>query len=471
MPFLDRLSRWAAEKQHEPAVVCGRERLSWSELHGAAAALARSGEPTGVLREPNSVGFAVRWAAGVAGERECAVLDPAWPDDLADTVERRLAERWGAPAHRRPAPEALRDGEPASSFLVGLTSGTTSVPKAFSRSRASWVRSFEASAAAFRLDPADRVLAPGPLSASLNLYTLSECLWAGATFHTLARFDVGDAHAEVSLRGITRLVLVPTMLRVLAERGITGDVDASGITAVVCSGQKLDRRTLEAVRRWAPRAVVWEYYGASELSFVAASRHDPGPAAAAAEVGTGVGRAFEGVEAAILDDRGAPVSDGQTGNICVRSPLVCDGYVWGDDGQAFTRLGDWFTVRDQGFLDAGELHVLGRSQDMINTGGHNVYPHEVEAALAMLPGVAEVVVAGVPDDVRGQRVVAGIVPAHAGLCQLQLRAGLEGRLAPAKRPLEYLQLDALPVTERGKLSRTEFSRWALEGDSRARRLA
>ncbi|BCT76159.1 long-chain-fatty-acid--CoA ligase [Sinomonas cyclohexanicum] len=469
MPFLDRLSRWAAEKPHEPAVVCGRERLSWRQLHDKAADLASSGEPTAVLRQRNGVDFAVRWAAGVAGERECAVLDPTWPDELVAEVEGRLEERWGAAPGRRLDPASLADGSAESSFLVGLTSGTTSVPKAFSRSRRSWLRSFEVSTAAFRLSQDDQVLAPGPLSASLNLYTLSECLWAGATFHTLPAFDVGDAHAEITGRGITRLVLVPTMLRVLAERGLTGDVDASGVTAVVCSGQKLDRRTLEAVRRWAPRAVVWEYYGASELSFVAASSHEPG--AQPAQVGTGVGRAFEGVELAILDDDGAPVAGGETGNICVRSDLVSDGYVWGDDGQAFTRLGGMCTVRDQGFLDGEELHVLGRTQDMINTGGHNVYPHEVEAALAMLPGVAEVVVAGVPDDVRGQRVVAGIVPSHAGLCQAQVRAALEGHLTPAKRPLQYLRLDTLPVTERGKLSRTEFQRWVLEGDRRAAPLA
>jgi acyl-CoA synthetase (AMP-forming)/AMP-acid ligase II len=107
---------------------------------------------------------------------------------------------------------------------------------------------------------------------------------------------------------------------------------------------------------------------------------------------------------------------------------------------------------------------------MINTGGANVYPHEVEAALAMLPGVAEVVVAGVPDDVRGQRIVAGIVPSHAGLGQLALRAGLEGSLPPVKRPLAYLELAELPTTERGKLSRAEFQRWILEGDARARPL-
>lgn len=465
MPFLDRLRRWAAEKPHDPAVVCGRDRLSWSELHAAAEALARSGEPTRVLRQGNGVDFAVRWAAGVAGERECAVLDPLWPEALADDVVARLARR---AAGRADGPAELADGDPASSFLVGLTSGTTSLPKGFSRTRESWRRSFEASVECFGLSPDDRVLAPGPLSASLNLYTLSECLFAGATFHTLAHFDVGDAHVEITRRGITRLVLVPTMLRVLAERGLAGEVDASGISAIVCAGQKLDRRTLGAVRRWAPQAAVWEYYGASELSFVAASRHAPG--GEDAEVGTGVGRAFPGVELAILDDAGAPVPDGTVGNICVRSPLVSSGYVWGDDGEAFTELCGWATVRDQGFLDAGTLHVLGRRADMINTGGANVYPHEVEAALAMLDGVAEVVVAGVPDDVRGQRIVAGIVPSHAGLGQLAVRAGLEGSLAPVKRPLQYLQLDTLPTTERGKLSRAEFQRWILEGDSRARPL-
>lgn len=466
MPFLNRLSAWAAEKPHEPAVVCGTSHASWSELAAEAGRLAASGEDVRVLQERNGVAFAARWAAGVAGERECAVLDPLWPAELSSEVRELLARRWsGADV----APSVLSDGDPSASFLVGLTSGTTSMPKAFSRTRESWRRSFEASTALFGLTGADRVLAPGPLSASLNLYTLSECLYAGASFHTLAHFDVADAHAEIRQRGITRLVLVPTMLRVIAERGLAGDVDASGITAIVCSGQKLDRRTLEAARRWAPHAVVWEYYGASELSFVAATAHRPGEAPTA--VGTAVGRPFPGVDLAVLDDDGAPVPDGQTGHISVRSPLVSQGYVWGDDGEAFTRLGEWCTVRDQGFLEDGELHVLGRTQDMINTGGHNVYPHEVEAALAMLPGVAEVVVAGIPDDLRGQRVVAGVVPSHAGLCQLQLRAGLEGRLPPAKRPTQYVELAELPVTERGKLSRTDFQRWVLEGDPHARALA
>ena len=89
MPFLDRLTRWAAERPRELAGACGDERLSWGDLRAAAAALAASGEPTGILRQANGTDFAVRWAAGVAEERVCAVLDPSWPEDLTAQVRER----------------------------------------------------------------------------------------------------------------------------------------------------------------------------------------------------------------------------------------------------------------------------------------------------------------------------------------------------------------------------------------------
>ncbi|WP_424346338.1 class I adenylate-forming enzyme family protein [Kocuria sp. CH-021] len=469
MPFLDRLNRWADERPDEPAVVCGTERLSWSELRAQASALAASGEATVVLRQGNGTDFAVRWAAGVAEERECAVLDPSWPEEVAAPVQERCADR--LPEHSASA--RLRDGDPASAFLIGLTSGTTALPKGFRRSRASWQRSFAASAEHFGLAPQDRVLAPGPLSASLNLYALSECLHAGATFVTLPRFDVAAARAAISGHGVTRLVLVPTMLRVLAERGPAGGADASGVSTIVCAGQKLDPGTLAAARRWAPRAMIWEYYGAAELGFVAARCHPAGEAVpeAASDAGTAVGTAFPGVELAVLDDDGAPLPEGTAGTVAVRSELVCDGYLWGDDGRAFGRLGGMATVRDRGVLRDGRLHVLGRAAEMINSGGHNVYPHEVEEALAVVPGVAGVVVVGLPDGARGQRIVAGILPTrHGGPDRLRLRAGLEGRLAPAKRPQQYLELQELPLTAAGKLSRSLLRDWILEGDPRARPL-
>lgn len=471
MPFLNRLQQWADDRPDDTAVVVAGRHLSWAALRDAATERIADPGAVTVLAEANSVDFAVSFAAAVAGERQCAVLDPAWPGQLQADIAARLHTTAATPAEPEPAePEApeLRDGSPESPFLIGLTSGTTSVPKAFTRSRRSWQLSFDASIEFFGLTQQDKTLAPGPLAASLNLYALSECLYAGSEFHTLESFDVGDVHAAIAHDGITRLVLVPTMLRLLSERGLAGCVDASGVTSIICAGSKLDARTLEAARRWAPRATIFEYYGASELSFVSGAGLRSGAPLDAG--GTGIGRPFPGVDVRILDDDGVQVPAGTDGNICVRSGMVSNGYLWGDDGEALRCFDGWYTVGDQGYLMDGELHILGRRSDMIITAGKNVYPHEVELALASVPGVAAAVASGMPDDVRGQRVIAGVVPSHGGITATQLKAGLEDVLPRDKRPLQYFALTELPVTDRGKVSRQRLLDWIECGDTRIRRL-
>jgi acyl-CoA synthetase (AMP-forming)/AMP-acid ligase II len=186
--------------------------------------------------------------------------------------------------------------------------------------------------------------------------------------------------------------------------------------------------------------------------------------------GTGIGRPFPGVDVRILNDSGEPVPDGAAGNISVRSGMVSNGYLWGDDGQALRSFGGWFTVGDQGYLEAGELHILGRRADMILTAGKNVYPHEVELALAAVPGVAAAMAAGMPDDLRGQRVVAAIVPSAGAVTATQLKAGLETILARDKWPLQYYAVTELPTTDRGKVSRNVLLDWINAGDSRIRTL-
>lgn len=467
MPFLNRIQRWAAERPHDTAVVIAGRRLDWEQFRDQAVALVADTKSVTALCEPNSAGFAVKFAAAVAGGRQCAVLDPAWPPALQDDIVHRIyaSARSAAVA----TDDALADGPEDTPFLIGLTSGTTSVPKAFTRSRRSWRESFEASIEFFGLRQDDVTLAPGPLAASLNLYALAECLYAGSEFQTLEAFDVGDVHAAITHDRVTRLVLVPTMLRMLSERGLTGCVDASGVRTIICAGSKLDARTLEAARRWAPNATIFEYYGASELSFVSGAGLPAGRTPLLG--GTGIGRPFPGVEVRIMDDAGSPLGDGETGNICVRSAMVSDGYLWGDDGQALRAFDNgWFTVGDRGYLDGGELHILGRRSDMILTAGRNVYPHEVELALSAVPGVAAAVAAGMPDDLRGQRVVAGVVPSHGGVTATQLRAGLEEILSKDKRPLQFYALAELPVTDRGKVSRSLFLEWINTRDSRVRSL-
>ncbi|MGO4857867.1 class I adenylate-forming enzyme family protein [Arthrobacter sp. 2MCAF14] len=469
MPFLDKLQLWADERPDDTAVVVDGKRLNWADLRDAATLRQGETAATTVLAEPNSLDFVVAYTAAVAGERRCAVLDPLWPQAMIDEVTQRIGEAGPATGLLSGIGDELADGRPDTTFLIGLTSGTTSVPKAFTRSRRSWQISFDASIEFFGLTPEDRTLAPGPLAASLNLYALSECLYAGAAFHTMETFDVGDVHAAISYDGVTRLVLVPTMLRLLSERGLAGGVDASGVRSIICAGSKLDARTLEAARRWAPNAAIFEYYGASELSFVSGTRLAAGEPLDVG--GTGIGGPFPGVELKILDDDGAERPEGADGNICVRSGMVSNGYLWGDDGQALRCFDGWYTVGDQGYVDSGVLHILGRRSDMIITSGRNVYPHEVELALASVPGVSAALAAGMLDEVRGQKVVAGIVPAYGSVTATQVKTGLDGLLARDKRPQRYFTLSELPVTDRGKVSRRMLLDWIENNDPRAKPLA
>jgi long-chain acyl-CoA synthetase len=186
--------------------------------------------------------------------------------------------------------------------------------------------------------------------------------------------------------------------------------------------------------------------------------------------GTAIGKPFPGVEVQILDDHGSALPEGTPGNISVKSPMVCQGYLWGDDGKALRCLNGRYTVGDQGYLLGADLHILGRSSDMINTAGKNVYPHEVELALSSIPGVETAVAIGMPDDLRGHRVIAGIVPSYVGLTATVLSAGLEALLTKDKRPLHYYSLTELPLTDRGKINRRGLLEWIKNNDSRLARL-
>jgi long-chain acyl-CoA synthetase len=471
VPFLDQLQHWARLQPHATAVEVGPDRLSFAELRDAAASLVQPGMLHSSVCLPNGTDFAVRFAAGVAGERRCAVLDPAWPEEQRAAVERRLrqaAAPWTG-AGAAPLGSELRDGPAESVFLHGFTSGTSSLPKAFTRSRQSWQRSFDHGTTFFGLTRHDRTLAPGPLSSSLTLYALAESLHAGAAFFSLERFSAGAAVACITERRITRIVAVPTALRLIGARALADGSDGTCLTSIISAGAALDAETRALVRRWAPHATLFEYYGAAELSFVTASALRPGeePPSSA----TAVGRVLPGVELQIRGGLGRELPGGDPGTIYVRSPLVSEGYAWGDDGEGFRREGDWCTVGDLGFLGPDAvLHHLGRRADMIVTSGQNVYPQEVEALLQSLPGVDAAVVTGIPDPVRGTRVVAAVIGSpetDAG----RLRSAGASLLAGPKRPRAYFALSELPVTAAGKISRRLLRRWIEEGDQRVRLLA
>ncbi|MBC7443649.1 MAG: AMP-binding protein, partial [Ramlibacter sp.] len=468
MPFLDRLQHWAAVQPDATAVTVGADTLTYAELWAAASARLAATPHLSSVCLPNGTEFAVRFAAGVAGDRSCAVLDPGWPAAQRTDAARRLAAIAAGGADQTGLGTELRDGPPDRDFLYGFTSGTTSLPKAFTRSRRSWQLSFEHGAGFFGLTRHDRVLAPGPLSASLTLYALAESLHVGAAFVTLPRFDAGLAGVVLAGQGITRIVAAPTLLGLIGARALAAGTDGSGLTAVVSAGAKLDPGTVAVLRGWAPNATLYEYYGAAELSFVTASVLCPGEAVPASA--TAVGRALPGVDLRIRCADGRDAPPGAPGTIEVRSPLIATGYAWGDDGHAFRRDGEWCTVGDLGSLGAdGVLHHLGRRADMIVTSGQNVYPQAVEAALRSVPGVETAVVTGLPDPVRGTRVVAAVIVTPE-TDAASLRSAAASLLAGPARPRAYYALPEAPVTGAGKLSRRRLREWIEDGDPRVRPL-
>jgi long-chain acyl-CoA synthetase len=192
--------------------------------------------------------------------------------------------------------------------------------------------------------------------------------------------------------------------------------------------------------------VLWEFYGSTEGQFTVCS-----PDAWEAHPGT-VGQARSGRSLSVDDD----------GIIWCRPPDFARFAYWGDQVKTSAAWRDGaFTVGDLGRLDAdGFLYLDGRRDDLIISGGVNVYPAEVEAVLAEMDGVSEVAVFGLADERWGQRVCAAVVPAPrwrgastAALIE-EVRAHAAGRLAGYKRPKQYVALAALPRTATGKVQRS-----------------
>jgi malonyl-CoA/methylmalonyl-CoA synthetase len=174
-----------------------------------------------------------------------------------------------------------------------------------------------------------------------------------------------------------------------------------------------------------------------------------------------VGMPLPGVEARVVGDDGLPLAAGEVGGIEVRGPNVFTGYWRRPDLAAteFTADG-FFRTGDVGRFDAdGYLHIVGRSKDLIITGGLNVYPVEVEAVLDELPGVLETAVIGVPDADFGEAVVAVVVP-HTGaaLDPAALRSAARERLAGFKVPKQVHVVDALPRNAMGKVEKATLRR-------------
>jgi bile acid-coenzyme A ligase len=294
-------------------------------------------------------------------------------------------------------------------------------------------------------------LVPGPLYHAGPFITAWQSLLAGRAVVLMPRFDPSECLERIERHRVDWVLFVPTMMQRIvrlpdAERRSR---DLSSLRTVMCSGAASPAWLKRAWIEWLGPEKIYEAYGGSERiggTLITGSEWLLHPGS--------VGRPTGGRKLRILDAEGRELPPGEIGEVFMMPP--------GGQGSTYRYIGaqatatpdGWESLGDMGYLDAeGFLYLVDRKTDMIVTGGANVYPAEVEAAIDAHPAVRSSAVIGLPDDDLGQRIHA-IVDAPGGLSQDALRIHLRERLAGYKIPRSF-ELVAEPLRDdAGKLRRS-----------------
>lgn len=334
-------------------------------------------------------------------------------------------------------------------LAIIYTSGTTGRPKGAMLAVGNFWSSAAASAATLGAGRDDRWLAVLPLFHVGGLSILLRCAIGGMTAVVHEGFDPKAANDAIDAQGVTIVSAVAVMLqRMLDERG--DRPYPPSLRCVLLGGGPASRALLE--RAIAAGVPVAPTYGLTEATSQVATL---APRDALSRPGS-AGRPLAGTEVRIVSHDGADVRAGEPGEILVRGPVVMAGYAGQEDATRRAIVNGWLHTGDVGYLDPdGYLYVLDRRDDLIVSGGENVYPAEVEAALLAHPSVAEAGVIGVPDERWGRRVAAVVRLADGGSVSAEaLRAHCRSLLGGYKVPSEiHLVRDPLPRTASGKLRR------------------
>ena len=262
---------------------------------------------------------------------------------------------------------------------------------------------------------------------------------------------------DLAKKRFTVITGVNTLFNGLLNQETFGKLDFSGLKIAVGGGMAVQKATAE---KW--KAVTGvplaEGYGLTETAPVATCN----PIDGTERIGT-IGMPLPNTEVMIADDAGNPVALGERGEIFIKGPQVMKGYWNRPEETALVMQGDWFKSGDIGVMDAdGFTKIVDRKKEMILVSGFNVYPNEVEDAIASCLGVLEVGVIGMPDPKSTEKVVAYVVKKDQSLTQEKVIAHCKEFLTNYKVPKEVYFTDELPKTNVGKILRRKIKEAHLE---------
>ena len=339
----------------------------------------------------------------------------------------------------------------ASECLIVYTSGTTGRPKGAVHTQANLLWNIQSAIAAQDLTSRDHLLSVLPMFHVGGLcIQLLPVLAAGGTVTLHARFEAGQWLADVGSRRPTLSLLVPATLKAVLDHPHWAKTDLTSLRFVNTGSSTIAHALIEAVH--ARGVPVSQVYGATETGPVSIALR---PQEALAHVGS-AGKPALHVEVRLMKPDGGLARSGEVGEIQVRGLNVVARY-W-HDIEAHTFVDGWFRSGDLAYCDAeGFYWVVGRSRDLIISGGENIYPAELENILATCESVLEFSVLGEPDEHWGETVVAALVLRDGVRANAsEIMALFEGKLARYKHPRRIVFLEALPKTALGKVKKIEL---------------
>lgn len=380
--------------------------------------------------------------------------DPALTGRVGATVltldEQGQGSLMTAAASQAPSIETFACGDGAIAAIL-YTSGTTGKPKGAMLSHGNLSSNAEALHEAWHFGAQDRLLHALPLFHTHGLFVgLNTTLLNGTGMIFLPRFDAAEVIRL--LPRATVMMGVPTFYTRLLASPAFGPGLCAHMRLFISGSAPLTTETFNAFEARTGHTIL-ERYGMTEANMIASNPYE------GERVAGSVGFPLPGVTVRIADEAGRPLAQGEVGGIEVKGPNIFQGY-WRNPEKTRSefRADGFFITGDVGQIDArGYLHIVGRSKDLIISGGYNVYPKEVEAVVDALPGVAETAVVGVPHADFGEAVVAVVVPKPgARLAEGEIIAGTREHLAGYKLPKAVFLVDQLPRNAMGKIEKAKL---------------
>jgi fatty-acyl-CoA synthase len=364
-----------------------------------------------------------------------------------ETLEDLVARSSG-----KPAPKATKH-----SSVIILTSGTTGTPKGANRSTPPSLAPIGGILSHVPFRSGEITSLPAPMFHALGFLHATIAMMLGTTLVLRRRFKPSAVLEDIEKHKVTAVVVVPVMLsRILdALDAMEHKPDLSSLRIVFVSGSQLGAELAQrALKDLGP--VVYNLYGSTEIAFATIAR----PKDLSINPAT-VGPVVKGVKVKILDDNGNERPQGEVGRIFVGNTFPFEGYTGGGGKQIIDGL---MSSGDVGYFDEhGLLYVSGRDDEMIVSGGENVFPAEIEDLISGHPDVVEATALGVEDKEWGHRLRAFVVKTDgASIGEDDIKTYVREHLARYKVPREVVFLDELPRNPTGKILKRELREMEVE---------